>query len=476
MSREFRAIRFLQGVHCAVMYGQLDILKWWQNDYLPDRPDVLELLVRVAALHRRLNVLKWLLEGDETLQIVCDMEPLLVCQHRRIVDWIHSRNPSVLLEVTANNAVKRGDLEFINWVERSSREGNVLRFRLRPECMDDAVVGGHLNVLQWAHESDPMMSYDKEMDLAATNGHLHILKWLSSTRCQCIHQFDQPGTRAAFNGHLDVVKWMVEEYGFKNWAAREEWIANAMEDEISSGKWPVNLGFKNFRDKKFMKRGLHGAIKRGDLKMVKWLATSGFASSQDPMAVAAKHGRLRIFQWLYGKFHDDKAGTTTDVMDFAAGNNHMGTVLWLHANRTEGCTVEAMVMAARKGHLQMVQWLHENRKEFHPTDYIYSKNDRFHSICQLGGYLARAMDCVAANGHLDVVRWLREYRYGGCTQLAMDKAAENGHLHVVRWLYNYRSNYVITWPLLAACCRPHSEHPSLLFDTLFDESVSKLQV
>ena len=47
----------------------------------------------------------------------------------------------------------------------------------------------------------------------------------------------------------------------------------------------------------------------------------------------------------------------------AAKNGHLPVVIWLHANRTEGCTTYAMNYAAENGHLEVVEWLRENRTE-----------------------------------------------------------------------------------------------------------------
>lgn len=184
------------------MNGQLDVLKWWQTEYLSDEPDVHELLVRAAVLHGHLRILEWLLEGDENLQIIHDMEPALYFQHRHIADWIHSRNPRILLKVAYNDAAKRGDLEFIRWMEHQPEDSYIIGSRLRLGCIMDAVIGGHMEVLQWAHERDPLIFHNIEMDLAAENGHLHVLQWLACVKRQYGHRLTSQARKQLPTGIL----------------------------------------------------------------------------------------------------------------------------------------------------------------------------------------------------------------------------------------------------------------------------------
>jgi len=47
-------------------------------------------------------------------------------------------------------------------------------------------------------------------------------------------------------------------------------------------------------------------------------------------------------------------------MDWAAKNDHLNVVIWLHENRTEGCTKYAMDWAAKNGYLKIVKWLQKH--------------------------------------------------------------------------------------------------------------------
>jgi hypothetical protein len=46
-------------------------------------------------------------------------------------------------------------------------------------------------------------------------------------------------------------------------------------------------------------------------------------------------------------------------MDWAAYNDHLATIRWLHDNRLEGCTTQAMDLAALNGRLDVVEYLNE---------------------------------------------------------------------------------------------------------------------
>ena len=94
-------------------------------------------------------------------------------------------------------------------------------------------------------------------------------------------------------------------------------------------------------------------VVEGEYKWTNWDMT------HTAMDFAAGNDHLDVVQWLH--LHRPDEGCTIDAMDYAAGNGHLDVVKWLHLNREEGCTTNAMNWAAMNGHFEIVKWLHLNR-------------------------------------------------------------------------------------------------------------------
>lgn len=109
-----------------------------------------------------------------------------------------------------------------------------------------------------------------------------------------------------------------------------------MDAALSKDDWQMIRYLFEHIPPSFEKQGMELAVKSGDLELVKWLHSNGFASCKDPMEEAAKHGHLRLLQWLYENIPG--TGISKEVMDMAACENHLGIVQWLHDNRTESCS------------------------------------------------------------------------------------------------------------------------------------------
>ena len=70
---------------------------------------------------------------------------------------------------------------------------------------------------------------------------------------------------------------------------------------------------------------------------------------------ASRKGQLDVIKYL----HSNNALFTHHAINWAAGKCHLGVVIWLHENRTEGCTQNAIIHAHRNNHHEIVQYLHE---------------------------------------------------------------------------------------------------------------------
>ncbi|KAL2913455.1 hypothetical protein HK105_207067 [Polyrhizophydium stewartii] len=195
-----------------------------------------------------------------------------------------------------------------------------------------------------------------------------------------------------------------------------DFLKNGLDQAAILNWWTDLLDFKAPQNLSQM------AARCGSIAMLKHLVDErGIATLDSVQArLAAFLGHIEMLMWLAERMPNGQ--WTTDVMDWAARNNKLDCVKWLHANRTEGCTTMAMNYAAEWGHLVMLKWLHANRTEGCTTD---------------------AMDLAAKNGHIDAVEFLQNNRTEGCTSKAMIKAAKNGHAKVVTFLHKNRSEGVI---------------------------------
>lgn len=120
LSQEFRQAQRLNEIRNAATKGQVMVLKWWYNDYKPNaKPKgLLQAIMRVAAFLGHLNILNGgFFQGEQSIQMLESLDPPLICQHPEIVRWIRSQSQCARLLVVMDKAMKRGDLEFIKWVE-----------------------------------------------------------------------------------------------------------------------------------------------------------------------------------------------------------------------------------------------------------------------------------------------------------------------------------------------------------------------
>lgn len=75
--------------------------------------------------------------------------------------------------------------------------------------MLDVAAYGHLDILQWLHETySGQGQLCQVMSLAVKNNHLHVLKWLHENRTDVCIDWSAMET-AASNGSLEIVQWLL---------------------------------------------------------------------------------------------------------------------------------------------------------------------------------------------------------------------------------------------------------------------------
>ncbi|KAG1692248.1 hypothetical protein DVH05_025678 [Phytophthora capsici] len=362
--------------------GRLDILQWLETrGIVSQRIYGVVLLVVAAAVNRRLEVIRWLM--DSILKRGSSIKQTCIA--------------AGVATLSIHAAAAHGHLDvarFLRGLNRSLVNGRVVEIMNRKQI-------NSFQRLFWQQLDHP------KYEVCKVSGKTMV--------------------KAMENGFLDVLQWLVEVYGgyptktFQYKMRQRFDCVLSMDVAAINGQLPIlrylhTLQISGVPGIECTIYAMDGAAANGHLEVVKWLHLNrheGCSSSALDKAAANSH--LDIVKWLH---ENRREGCTESAMDMAALNGDLEIVKWLHCNRSEGCTSQAMNGAARAGHLDVVKWLHRYRTE---------------------GCSTNAMDEAAECGALHVVKWLHSNRPEGCTTRAMDGAAENGHLKVVQWLHTNRS-------------------------------------
>jgi hypothetical protein len=81
------------------------------------------------------------------------------------------------------------------------------RTRLTQSLMDNAITGGHMEVIKWLHSQGCPM-YVNTYESAVIMGHVHVLEWLCQYDQGTIIDFDYSTLTAAYRGHFELLKWL----------------------------------------------------------------------------------------------------------------------------------------------------------------------------------------------------------------------------------------------------------------------------
>lgn len=386
VSHHYRIELFSEAMRTAARHGFVFVMEWLSSNYLPN--GVVRGALCEAVMGNHLAASQWL--NNQYPFDKCDSDTIAAaagCGQLAILQWLmvnRSEDWKVATNDTAIDlmacATAGGHLEVVQWMHESG-------IRITTTAMDAAAAGGHLMVVAWLATNTSEGCTTNAMDGAAANGHLAMVEWLHFNRPEgCT---SRAMDEAAGNNHLDVVQWLHSH--------RHEGCSVAAMDLAAAS---------------------------GHLDMLAWIHQHmQNGCSARALEGAAAQGRLDVLQWLHDRCLPDGTLSTTGAMDLAAANGFLDVVEWLHLNRPEGCSTKAMDLAATNGHLHVVQWLHSHRRE---------------------GCTTAAMDGAASNGHLHVIEWLHTHRGEGCTASSMDNAAKQGMLDIVTFLRKNRHEVVST--------------------------------
>ena len=156
------------------------------------------------------------------------------------------------------------------------------------QALEEACVGGHLDVVQWIFEFRPYTTDEFQSNVNIANaiscdyGHVAILKWLFTTYHSQINFWAFCG--ACAHGHLDIVKWI---------ASNKHYTKHDISTECYSA----------FRL----------ACANGHLSIAKWLTAAFHITQEDARSrgeyvlyYACINGHLEMAKWLVKTFSFDK--------------------------------------------------------------------------------------------------------------------------------------------------------------------------
>ena len=154
----------------AVRGGHLNVLKW---AYANSCPFTSIKYQNIAAVHGRLDVLKWYSESVDLTSRT--MEIAAEAGHRHIVEWMNKRGYDINFDII-HIAAKKGHMELLKWAYAQG-------YALSNTTCNVAAANGHLDVLHWLLKKKCPYDYKQLYKDAAYDlkNRQHIKCWLAST-------------------------------------------------------------------------------------------------------------------------------------------------------------------------------------------------------------------------------------------------------------------------------------------------------
>lgn len=113
--------------------------------------------------------------------------------------WRYAQNSKYRPKMDIEHYAKMGYLELAKWARRR-------RCRWTANVCYNAVLNGHLHILEWARAQEPPAPWDKWIcSVIAISGHLEILKWARA------HGDENFCYQAARFGRLEMLQWALAQ-------------------------------------------------------------------------------------------------------------------------------------------------------------------------------------------------------------------------------------------------------------------------
>lgn len=362
-------------------------MELWQNAIISGDMQTLEalrVLSHTPKLGKRLERLMYGLPG-------------FALTHTRdlaLLDWLDASFPFKIYNIPNNYEELKllgaqGHVEIIQWMLSHN-------YAISGDILLGAASAGHVELLQYVHET-----YDANfccvgghMEAAAANGHLNVVRFLLENRAACIVHGSGPSAfdQAATNGHLEIVQFLHEnQYKRCTSAAMDGAVVNrhfevvqflhenqyegcssqAMTDAVRNAQFETLQLLHEYRSShSSIEPALLLAAELRQFKYVKYLyeldpMCLSHASSVDIVNSAAASGFQELIKFFHE--HDQDFRYTRDAMHYAAINDHLSIVKFLHKHRSEGCNVNTLFRCDERGHARMLEYLCTNRPMKRPV-------------------------------------------------------------------------------------------------------------
>lgn len=209
---------------------------------------------------------------------------------------------------------------------------------------------------------------------AVETGHLELVQWVHETFSDC--RVSTGAMDIAAYHSLDIVKWLHEN---KSEGCSPEALNSASSsDNLDSVKW-----FHEHRPEGIPSRVIIRAADCGHLEVVVFL--SAFCSNRDmirAMKGAAFYGHLNIVQWLWDNRVRDQDGIS-ETYHNATDANHLEVVTYLAQYCGSSCPSFDYERIVRRKDFHLLEWL----MQYGPAGPDAHRNRaRIVMVCDLHGY------------------------------------------------------------------------------------------
>lgn len=155
--------------------------------------------------------------------------------------------------------------------------------------------------------------------------------------------------------------------------------------------------------------------------------------TSDAVKYAALYGHLEVIQWL-------QSAQTPGLYHRGHGScGQIGTLEWLHLNRSEGFTIKAINLAASNRHAKTVEWLQDNRTAAWSPHAIIGARDLGILKYLYQHYppnvesVKSATNISAINGHLKAVQFLTSHHQVCLEPEQISWIKNNGSFAAAEW-------------------------------------------
>ncbi|GAM20440.1 hypothetical protein SAMD00019534_036150, partial [Acytostelium subglobosum LB1] len=244
------------------------------------------------------------------------------------------------------------------------------------QVMRGAVIGGHLQIIEWAHQryfANHHLGgmFYKLADEAVVHDHVDIVRFFGQHwQLMAFYQFpcevNKISSEAMLHTLIEEVFQLTLPYqGVDHIPEHMTLLLNM--DNVNCEGLLLSLCYWCSHN----------------LDMIKYLHANSLPLGIHLIDDMARHGSLEGVKFILK--NQTASYITTETMNSAAAGGHLDVVRYLHETRTEGCTTQAIDSAASGGHLHVVQYLHETRTE---------------------GFTHEAMELAGLGGHTPVLEYL----------------------------------------------------------------------